>query len=207
MSATPISKLVDLDWPLASALIVGCETPMRSAMRDCFQPRAVSSEITCVQSTARTIGPPIGRRNRRAYGCFPWGFQNPWMDTIGERVRALWTARHVADRAFTQTALAHAIDIAQPSLSQIMSGKTQEIAGKTLAGLCRELRTTPEFIMFGAGNSVANQEAVLIEAEVVHILRTVTPEKREAILGAVRGIAQTSAPSVANPFQSKRKVK
>jgi DNA-binding Xre family transcriptional regulator len=129
------------------------------------------------------------------------------MDTIGERVRALWTARNVSDRRFTQTALAHAIDITQPSLSQIMNGVTKEIAGKTLAGLCRELRTTPEFIMFGAGQSVTSQEAVLIEAEVVHLLRTVTPEKREAILGAVRGIAQTSTPSAANPFPSKRKVK
>jgi DNA-binding Xre family transcriptional regulator len=127
------------------------------------------------------------------------------MDTIGQRVRALWTARNLADRRYTQTALAHAIGIAQPSLSQIMSDTTKEIAGKTLAGLCRELRTTPEFIMFGAGKSVADQEAVLIEAEVVHLLRTVSHEKREAILGAARGIAQTGAPTAADPFAPAKK--
>lgn len=121
------------------------------------------------------------------------------MGTIGDRINQLMTAR-----GMSQTELAGLVGIKQPSLSAIISGKTKSLAGDTLLGLCTVLHTTPDFIMNGAGEDATSQELVLIESEVLYLLRQATPLQREAALNSVRGICRPSGPSPADPFASGR---
>ncbi len=63
-----------------------------------------------------------------------------------------------------QPELAKRIGITQPSLSNIESGRTKELAGSTLANLCRVLRSTPDYIVFGRGP--AHPESVAVPEHV-----------------------------------------
>lgn len=79
--------------------------------------------------------------------------------SMADRIRALRK-----ELSLSQPELAKRCQISQPSLSNIESGKTVELAGTTLANLCRVLRSTPDYIVFGRGP--AHPESVSVPEHV-----------------------------------------
>ena len=100
--------------------------------------------------------------------------------SIGSRIRALRVKR-----GLKQVALASMAGITQGSLSLIENDKTEVPAGETLAGLCRVLRTTPEFIIAGAGDPDSIDSAIQ-EHELVFLWRGLPPEGRQMVLDAAQ---------------------
>lgn len=102
------------------------------------------------------------------------------MSSIGSRVRALRL-----DRGLKQAALAAMAGITQASLSLIETGKTAAPAGETLAGLCKALKTTPDFLIAGVGH--ANSEAASMEEqELIFLWRSLPPIGRRIVLDAAK---------------------
>lgn len=112
----------------------------------------------------------------------------PGMDTIGSRVRALRKKR-----GLKQVALAQMAGITQGSLSLIENNETGVPAGDTIAGLCRALRTTPDFLIAGAGDP-DSIEAAMQEHELVYLWRSLPQVGRQLVLDArALGDARTEA--------------
>lgn len=109
------------------------------------------------------------------------------MPTIGARVAALREAR-----GLSQPELAKRIGISQPSLFNIENGRTKTLRGKTLAGLCRELGTTPEVIL--EGKRTASMEAMLHEQELLSCWRALTPADQEHLLAIARALRDRMRP-------------
>lgn len=65
----------------------------------------------------------------------------------------------------------------------IENNKTEALAGATLAGLCRVLKTTPDFIVAGAGDPESIDSAIQ-EHELVHLWRELPPAGRRMVLDA-----------------------
>lgn len=105
------------------------------------------------------------------------------MDTPGKRIKALRETKRLSGAE-----LARRIQVKPPSLWALENTPGLEPSGKTLALLCLELRTTPEFVMFGAGDA-SLAEIEMQAAEVLYCLRHTSPEGRIAILAAARGLA------------------
>ncbi len=100
------------------------------------------------------------------------------MTSIGSRVRALRKKR-----GLKQAALAAMAGIAQGSLSLIETDATEAPSGQTLAGLCRALQTTPDFIIAGAGDP-DSIDAAMQEHELVFLWRSLPAEARQMVLDA-----------------------
>jgi transcriptional regulator with XRE-family HTH domain len=138
---------------------------------------------------APIIGLPIRKCNRGADIYISVALQNYAMDKeegqtlLGQKVRALRKAR-----GLTQIQLAKALEITQPSLSEIETGQTREISGKVLAGLCRELRAMPDYFMSEEPTSDFG-ELGLVQQEAVFLLGNMPPTTRDAAIGALRGMA------------------
>lgn len=98
------------------------------------------------------------------------------MTTIGERVRALRKKR-----GYSQVELATLAGITQGSLSLIERNETAIPAGDTVAGLCRALRTTPDFLIAGGGDP-DSIESAMQEHELVFLWRSMPPEARKLII-------------------------
>lgn len=98
------------------------------------------------------------------------------MNTIGERVRHLRKAR-----GYSQVELAALAGITQGSLSLIEKNKTEMPAGDTLAGLCKALRTTPEYLIAGVEDPSSIDSAVQ-EHELLHVWRSLPPDARQLVL-------------------------
>ena len=115
------------------------------------------------------------------------------MSTMGERVAALRE-----EAGLKQTELARRIGIRQPSLSSIESNQTKRIAGETLAGLCRELRTTAKYILDGAGPAHPPQvEIAEMSAASKAFLRyfnDLTPEEQQKIAEVAKVITGRAVP-------------
>lgn len=110
------------------------------------------------------------------------------MNTIGSRVKLLRKGRKM-----TQVALAKALGVTQPALSMIETGDTASLSGEMLAGICRELTTTPDFVLYGSG-SAENFEAAMQVAEVTRIMHGLTAQAREALLSQARLVAKATNP-------------
>lgn len=108
------------------------------------------------------------------------------MNTIGSRVKLLREGRRL-----TQTALAKAVGISQPALSMIENGVTESLSGEVLAGLCRELTTTPDFVLYGSG-SLDDFESALQIAEVTSIMHKLPTQARETLLSEARLLARAT---------------
>lgn len=102
------------------------------------------------------------------------------MPTIGSRVRALRKRR-----GLTQVQLARAVGISQGSLSLIETDATQVPAGETLAALCKALRTTPDFLIAGAGDP-DSIESAMQEHELVYLWRALPEAGRQMVLDAAK---------------------
>lgn len=107
---------------------------------------------------------------------------NQSMSTIGTRVRSLRISFGI-----TQKRLADALGISQAAISQIERDHTVSLSGSVLAGLCKELRTTPEFIL---GHITTNQgfEDAMSESELVKIFRDLPIEARRYLQATARGL-------------------
>lgn len=136
--------------------------------------------------------------NRHGYGQFLSTRQDQEMEHIGKRIEALRLAR-----GWSQSEAARQLEMTQPSLSDIESGKTKALKGITLAMLCRVFHTTAEYVYFGA-NGADDPELPLIESELVYMARVLTPDRRKTALDSIRGIFRGQPGSDRNdPFEGR----
>jgi len=126
--------------------------------------------------------------NRVPYTDLRLTHKNQCMDTIGSRIKA-----RRKKLGLTQVDLAVAIGIKQPSLSDIENNVTQDMAATTLAGLCRELRVTPEYVVFGIGPD-EDENLAIQEAELLYILRMMPPESRDQLVNTARSFVVALKP-------------
>jgi transcriptional regulator with XRE-family HTH domain len=112
---------------------------------------------------------------------------NQAMTTIGSRVRALRKRR-----GYTQAGLAQLVGITQGSLSLIETNQTEMPAGETLGGLCRALRTTPDFLIAGIGDS-GSIDAAIMEHELVFLWRDLPAPGRQMVLDAAHSAKRALA--------------
>lgn len=104
------------------------------------------------------------------------------MKNIGKRIEALRIAR-----GWSQTEAARQLGIKQPSLSDIEKGVTKTLRGETVAMLCKVFHTTAEYIYYGSAGS-NDPELPLVEAELIYMARSLTPDRRQTALDSIRGI-------------------
>lgn len=91
--------------------------------------------------------------------------------SIGSRIR-----QRRKELGYTQVELAKLAGIKQGTLSDLETGVTDAPAGDTLAGLCKGLRTTARWIIYGTGDhavSAPNEE----EQAVLSLYRTMSAEQ------------------------------
>ena len=84
--------------------------------------------------------------------------------------------------------------ITQGSLSLIENNQTDMPAGDTVAGLCRALRTTPEFLIAGAGDPDSIENAIL-EHELVYLWRELPEEARRLVLENAHSVKRAFTPA------------
>jgi transcriptional regulator with XRE-family HTH domain len=125
----------------------------------------------------------------------------PGMDT-GKRIRALRFAR-----GMSQKALAKAIGIAAPSLSQLETGVSVQPSGPVLAALCRVLHTNPDFLLQGVGQPGAHTSLDGDQTELVAIWNALPEAGQTALLATARGLrdAYGGKPTAENPFPKRQK--
>lgn len=125
---------------------------------------------------------------------------NQCMSSIGERVRQLRE-----DRGLSQAELARRIGIKQPSLWLIEKGETRTVKVSTLEALCEALSTTKEFLLRGddCHDSPESLELSAMESELIHILRTLPPDRRISLLEYARFIKSGTAPAPSKPQPGK----
>ncbi len=110
------------------------------------------------------------------------------MSTIGTRVRS-----RRKQLGLSQITLSEAVGIKQPTLSQIETDQTQEMEASTLAGLCRELMLTPDYIIFGDGEA-GDADLAIKEAEILYIIRALPAHKQESLIDMARGLFSKPMP-------------
>jgi transcriptional regulator with XRE-family HTH domain len=110
------------------------------------------------------------------------------MGTIGERVRLLRKKR-----GYSQVELAALAGIAQGSLSLIERNETAMPAGDTLAGLCRALKTTPDFLIAGGGDPDSIESAIQ-EHELVFLWRDLPDDARRLVLENAHAVKRAFGP-------------
>jgi transcriptional regulator with XRE-family HTH domain len=110
-------------------------------------------------------------KNRPHHGAVP---SHPKFETFGERL-AYWRVLRGYKR---QGALAETIKIAQPSLSELESGKSKQPAADVLLKLCDALHLRPKYLLNGDGppESQYFQELSGLEAQLVMIYRQLPTE-------------------------------
>lgn len=96
------------------------------------------------------------------------------------------------DRGLSTTELARQAGITQPSMHNIESGKTKNLRGPTLVGLCRALNVSPEVLL--GKRRPPPIEAVLQEAELLTLWRTLSDENRKHLLATARAFATKPRP-------------
>jgi len=117
------------------------------------------------------------------------------MDTIGGRIKALRMGKQL-----NQAELARRINIAQPSLYNIETGKTKSVNGYVLDALAKELNTTTSYLLDGAEGHQGHEAAMML-AELKAIFSKLPETDQESLLRSARGLlATTSQPSALNPF-------
>jgi transcriptional regulator with XRE-family HTH domain len=102
-------------------------------------------------------------------------------DTLGRRIEHRREALGLG-----KLELASLSGIAQSTLSELESGKSKSISGLNLAKLCRELRVTPDYLMFG-GSNPGDPERDVDGAEIAHLFMILGAPQRDAVLRLARG--------------------
>lgn len=118
------------------------------------------------------------------------------METIGQRVDALRQGLRL-----TISELARRCEVTQPTMTNIIGGKTKSVKGYVLDALARELNTTTEYLLSGAQNN-QDHEATMMQAELHAIFRKLPPEDQQALMRTARGMLHSSSPKASqlNPF-------
>lgn len=104
----------------------------------------------------------------------------PTFDTFGDRLR--WW---VDARGFSQKELADRVGMAQPSLNELLKGRTKEPRASHFLGIARELGLRPDYLLYGEGPPEAANFAQLsgLEAQLVMLFRGLPDDaKRDAML-------------------------
>lgn len=109
-------------------------------------------------------------------------------DSLGGRIIARRN-----DLGLSQLDLSRKSGVKQPTLSELEKGLSKSISGENLAKLCRELRLTPEYLMWG-GPLHADKSVALAEAEASYIIRNISKEQREVLLTMARSLLKPSQP-------------
>lgn len=106
------------------------------------------------------------------------------MTTIGQRVRTLRKLR-----GYSQVQLSALAGITQGSLSLIERDETAMPAGDTLAGLCKALRTTPDFLVAGGGDPDSIESAIQ-EHELVFLWRDLPEDARRLVIENAHAVSR-----------------
>ena len=109
----------------------------------------------------------------------------PSLASIGQRIRHLRK-----QRGMSQIQLASLVGISQGSLSLLEVDRTHAPMGETLAGLCRALQTTPEFLMQGLGEA-ESIDLAMEEHRLMHLWRALPANARRLVLEQVTSVARS----------------
>lgn len=102
------------------------------------------------------------------------------MSSMGQRIKALRLSKHL-----TQTKLAERAGVKQNTISDLERGDTQEMMAETLQALCKELVTTPSYILHGVADGEAH-EAQLREAELIALFKELPAQAQAALVNSAR---------------------
>lgn len=116
--------------------------------------------------------------------------------SMGARIKQLRVSQKL-----TQQQLAAKTGIAQNTISDLERGKSSTMTAETLQALCRELVTTPDYILRGVENE-SQFEAALQEVELVAIFRALPEPAQAALIDAARLLRRAiPAPRAPRPCQ------
>lgn len=82
--------------------------------------------------------------------------------------------------------------VTQGAISLIENDQTEVPAGETLAGLCRALQTTPDFLIAGAGDPDSINSAIQ-EHELVFLWRALPEAGRQMVIDAAHSAKRALA--------------
>lgn len=108
-----------------------------------------------------------------------WGY---YMMEMGSRVKSLRISKRIS-----QARLAELCGVKQPTIANIERGRTKEVKGYVLDALCRELSTTPQFILNGS-QSPDRHEHEMLMAEMSAIFRDLDLDDKTTLLRMARGL-------------------
>jgi transcriptional regulator with XRE-family HTH domain len=118
------------------------------------------------------------------------------METFGTRVKQMRTIK-----GLTQKALAAAIRIKQPSLSEIETGETAQPTAQVLMDLAKELECSPGWLLSGKGSPASGGQVTIDESELLEAYRGIDERGRTDLLAYARTLlARHPGRSRANPF-------
>jgi len=114
------------------------------------------------------------------------------MPSLAQKVYALRTARRMS-----QAKLAGLIGVSQSAIAQIEKGKTKKLSGTVLAGLCEHLHVVPQFLT--DGGALRGVEGGVLEAEALHLFRSLDESRQRAALLMLRGLADAPQKATTPP--------
>lgn len=128
--------------------------------------------------------------------------QNSLMPTMGKRIKALRLSKQL-----TQVQLAARVGVKQNTISDLERGDSKTMEAETLQALCRELVTTPSYLLDGVTTG-EEHEAVMQEAELIAIFRELPSTAQAALIGSARLLREAMpTQSAAQPIIQKQKAK
>ena len=127
----------------------------------------------------------------------------PDVGTIGDRIRALRSAR-----GLTQRELGRRVGVSAAALTQLESGTSKVPRGTVLDGMCRELHTNSAWLIFGTGEPSASMSLDGDRHELIQIYDSMPGQGRELLMAQARAIHESfvKTPSKLNPFQKTPKL-
>lgn len=111
------------------------------------------------------------------------------METTGQRIRATREKKGIS-----QVALARAVGIKPPSLSEIERGETKRPSGEVLVKIAHSLGVTPDYLLTGKIGAASPDGRLLIpvtlrEELCVELFKKLTQEEQEELLNELRSKA------------------
>jgi len=115
------------------------------------------------------------------------------METIGQRVAALRTARRLSQRK-----LAELCGVSQPTVANIERGRTNEVKGYVLEALAVALNTTVAYLLHGVVNE-NEHEVSMFAVELSTIFRRLEPADQDTLLRMARTMLQSGGNHIPQP--------
>ncbi len=121
---------------------------------------------------------------------------------MGKRLKALRLSKQL-----TQVQLAARVGVKQNTISDLERGDSLTMGAETLQALCRELVTTPGYLLDGVTDG-EEHEAMMQEAELIAIFRELPRTAQTALVSNARLIREAiPTNSAAQPIIQQKKVK